>query len=90
MDKAVVRHIKILWALIGLCVTGVAFLGWDFPTAAATALLFVGVSVLAPVAFFLYLLLGDTHVALRVPLIALFLIGLVVEVCAVASLFGWQ
>jgi hypothetical protein len=87
MDPIVVRRMKILWAVTGLCVTGVAFVGWGFAVAAAAATLFVGVSVLAFVAFFLFLLLGDTHVAFRILLIVLFLVGLVVEVGGIASIF---
>ena len=89
MDEIVVRRVKILWTVTWLCVTGFVFIGWGFQVAAAAALLFVGVSVLAFVAFILNLLLGDAHVAFRILLIALFLIGLLVEVCGIASIFGY-
>jgi hypothetical protein len=88
MDPFVVRRVKILWAVAGLCVTGVALVGWGFHTAVIAALSFVGASILTFVAFVLFLLLGDTHVAFRILLIVLFLVGLVVEVCGIAGVFG--
>jgi len=89
MDEIVVTRLKIFWAVACLCVTGVVFIGWGFRAAAAAALAFLGASVRAFVAFILNLLLGDAHVAFRIIMIVLFLIGLLVEVCGIASLFGY-
>ena len=88
MDEIVVRRVKILWTVAWLWVTGFVFIGWGFQAAAAAALVFVGVSFLAFVAFILNLLLGDEHVALRILLIVLFLIGLSVEVYGIATYSG--
>jgi hypothetical protein len=88
MDPFVVRRVKILWAVAGLCVTGIAFVGWGVPTAVTAGLSFVAVSILAFVAFVLNLLLGDAPVAFRVLLIVLTLAGMVVEVCGIAGVFG--
>lgn len=89
MDQTLVRRAKILWTVTWLCLTTFVFIGWGFQAAAAAALMFVAVSFLAFVAFILNLLLGDAHVAFRILLIALFLIGLLVEVCGIASIFGY-
>jgi hypothetical protein len=88
MDQIILRRVKIIWAVAWLCVTGSVFIGWGFQAAAVAALAFVGASVLAFVAFILNLLLGDAPVAFRLLLIVLFLIGLVVEVYAIARIFG--
>jgi hypothetical protein len=88
MHETVVRRIKIVWTVTWLCVTGFVLIGWGFQAAAAAALMFVGVSALAFVAFILNLLLGEEHVAFRILLIVLFLVGLVVEVYGIASIFG--
>jgi hypothetical protein len=89
MDEIVVRRVKILWTVTWLCVTGFVSIAWGFQAAAAAALMFVEVTVLAFVAFILNLLLGDAHVPFRIVLIALFIIGLLVEVCGIASVFGY-
>jgi hypothetical protein len=89
MDQSVVKRVKRAWAVAWVCVTGLVLVGWD-PTAAAVAgLAFVGVSVLAVTAYVLYLLMGDAPVAWRILMIALFLVGLVIEVGALVSVLGW-
>jgi hypothetical protein len=88
MDEIIVRRVKIIWAVAWVCVTGSVFIGWGFEAAAAAALAYVGASVLAFVAFVLNLLLGEEHVAFRLLLIVLFLVGLVVEVYGIARVFG--
>jgi hypothetical protein len=85
MDQAAVRRVKRAWAVAWVCVTTFAFLEWGFPAAAAAAVVFAGVSLLVFVAFFLYLLLGDVPVVVRVLLIVLFLAGAVVEIGAMVA-----
>jgi hypothetical protein len=85
MDRSTVKRAKVVWAVAWPCVTAFALLGWGFPAAAGAALAFAGVSLLAFVAFFLYLLLGDTPAAPRVLLIALFLAGVLVELGALVA-----
>ena len=89
MDRSTVKRAKAVWAVAWLCVTAFALLGWGFPAAAAAALVFAGVSLLAFVAFFLYLLLGDTPVAPRLILIALFLAGVLVELGAMFAVVDY-
>src|SRR5262245_2216114 len=89
MDRSNVKHAKVVWAVAWVCVTAFALLGWGFPAAAAAALVFAGVSLLAFVAFFLYLLLGDVPVAARVVLIALFLAGVLVELGAMVAVVDY-
>jgi hypothetical protein len=79
MDRSIIKRAQAVWAIAWLCVTAIALLGCGFPAAAAAALVFAGVSLLAFVALFLYLLLGDMPAAPRVFMIALFLAGVLVE-----------
>lgn len=69
--------------------TGLVLVGWGVTAAAAAAVAYVGVSVLAAVAFVLYLLLGDAPVVWRVLLITVFFAGLFVEVVALVAALGW-
>jgi hypothetical protein len=89
MHETVVKRGKIVWAVTGLCVTAVVFVGWGFLAAAAAAVAFVGASLLAFIAFILYLLLGDAPVAWRILIIAVLLIGLIVEIGAIVTGLGW-
>jgi hypothetical protein len=89
MDQAVVKRIKRVWGVAWVCGTCLVLVGWGVKAAAVAALAFVGVSFLAVVVFFLYLLLGDTPVALQVLMIALFLVGLVVELGALVAALRW-
>jgi hypothetical protein len=89
MDQTVVKRVKRAWGVAWVCVTGLVLVGWGFQAAAAAALAFVGVSVLAVTAFFLYLLMGDAPVAWRVLMIAFFLVGLVVELGALVAVLWW-
>src|SRR5262249_25031443 len=81
----VVKRIKVVWFIAWLCVTGFAFVGWGFEAAVVAWLAFVGVSLLAFIAFILNLLLGDASVALRILLIVLFIAGLLIELFGIAS-----
>jgi hypothetical protein len=89
MDQAVVKRVKRAWTVAWACVTAFALLGWGFPAAAAAAVVFAGVSLLAFVAYFLYLLLGDVPAAARVLLIVLFLAGAVVEIGAMVAVVDY-
>jgi len=89
MDQAVVRRVKLAWGVACLCVTGIALAVWGLKAAAATAVAFVGVSLVAVIAYVLFLLLGDVPVGLRVLVIALVVVGAVVELGAVAAVLGW-
>jgi hypothetical protein len=88
MDEIVVKRMKTVWLVAWLSLTGFVFVGWGFKAAAAASLAYVGVSILAFIAFILNLLLGEEHIAFRILLIALFIIGLVVELGAIGSLLG--
>jgi hypothetical protein len=76
------------WVAAFCGVAGSALLACDFRTALLLALAFVGASFLALTAFILNLLLGEEPPVLRLLLIALFCIGLVVEVCGLIGTFG--
>jgi hypothetical protein len=89
MDETVVKRSKIVWAVTVLSVTGVVLVQWGFLAAAAAAVAFVGASLLAFIAYILYLLMGDAPVAWRIVLIALFFIGLLVEIGAIVAVLGW-
>src|SRR5262245_18982107 len=90
MDQDVVKRVKRAWAVAWVGVTVLVLVGWGVGAAVLAALAFVGVSVLAVTAFFLYLLLGDTHAPWRVLMITLFLVGLVVELGALIAVLGWM
>jgi hypothetical protein len=77
-----------VWLVALFGTTGAILLAYGFLTAAAVAIVFVGTSVLAVVAFVLYLLLGEEPVALRLLLIALVFVGLAVEIGGLIELFG--
>lgn len=83
----VIKRLKQLWLITWLCVTGIAFLVWDFKAAIATAVGFAGAGLLAFVAFILNLLLGDTHFLFRMLLIVAFIVGLIVEIYVIVSVF---
>ena len=87
MDPDVVKRVKTVWLVAWLGVTGVAFLGWGFKAAAVVSVGYVVASIMGFIAFFLNLLLGEEHVAFRILLIVLFLLGLAVEICGIASIF---
>jgi hypothetical protein len=89
MDPIVVKRIKTVWLVAWLCVTGFVLIGWGFKAAAAAALAFVGASALAFIAFVLNLLMGEEHVLFRILLIVLFIIGLLVEIGAIGSVFEY-
>jgi drug/metabolite transporter (DMT)-like permease len=88
MDPQQVQRLRAAWAVALVCVTGVALFTHGFFAAVTTAVAFVGASVLAVVAFILWLLLGEEPVPLRALLIVLFFAGLVVEVGGLMSIFG--
>ena len=89
MDQTVVWYVKFAWCVALLVVTGLVLLGWGVRAAAAAALAFVGISFLAFVAILLYLLMGDVPVVWRILMIALFFVGLLIEVGALVAVFGW-
>jgi len=89
MDQDVVKRVKLAWSVAWLGVTGLALAGWGVQAAAIAAAMYLAMSFLAFVVFILNLLLGDAPVALRVLLIALFIVGLLVELSAIASVFGF-
>ena len=89
MDPSTVKRVKAVWAATGLCAIAFAFLRWGFAAAVAATVAFAGFSLLAFVAYFLFLLLGDAPVAARVLLIALFLAGVLVELGAMAALVDY-
>ena len=88
MDPEAVRRLRAAWQVALVCVTGVALVTYGFFAAVLTAIGFVGATVLAVVAFFLWLLLGEEPVALRLLMIALVFAGLVIEVGGLLELFG--
>jgi len=85
MDQSTVKRAKAVWAGVWVCVTVGVLLGWGFAAAVVAALAFAGVSLLAFVAFFLFLLMGDAPVAPRILVIALFLAGVLVELGAMLA-----
>ena len=89
MDEAVVNRVKRASAAAWLGVTGVVLAGWGFQAAAVAAAAFLAISFLAFLAFILNLLLGDAPVAWRILMIALVLVGLLIEIGAVAAALGW-
>jgi xanthine/uracil/vitamin C permease (AzgA family) len=89
MDPTVVRYIKLAWCVALLVVTGIVLVGWGFWASAAAALAFVGISLLAFIAFILYLLMGDVPVVWRILMIAFFFVGLLIEVGAIVAMIEW-
>jgi len=89
MDQDVVKRVKLAWLVVWLGVTGFAQAGWGDQAAAIAAAAYLAISFLAFIAFILNLLLGDAPVGWRVLLIVLFIIGLLVELGAIASVFGF-
>ena len=89
MNEAVVKRVKLAWGVAWLCTTGLVLVAWGFSAAAAAALVFVGVSFLAFIAYVLFLLLGDAPVGLRILVIALVVVLTLVEFGALITVVGW-
>ena len=89
MNEAVVKRVKLAWGVAGLCVTGIVLAVWGLKAAAATAVVFVGVSLVAVIAYVLFLLLGDVPVAWRLLVLALVFVGAIIELGAVVTALGW-
>jgi hypothetical protein len=89
MDQAVVKRFKIAWGVALLCVTGFVFAEWGLQAGAMAAAAFIGASLLAFIAFFLFLLLGNVPVPWRILMIALVIVGVLIELGAMAAMFGW-
>jgi hypothetical protein len=87
MDPEQVRRLRAAWLIALIVVTGVALVAYGFLAAVMTAVAFVGASMTAFVAFVLWLLLGEESVAFRLLMIALFLVGLAVELRGIVAVF---
>lgn len=87
MDPEVVRRLRAAWLVALVCVTGVALFTCGFLAAVAAAVAFVGASVLAVVAVFLWFLMGEESVGFRLLLLALFFGGLFVELRGILAVF---
>jgi hypothetical protein len=88
MQPQQVQRLRAAWLAALVCVTGCVLFAYGFLAAVLTALAFVGATVLAFVAFILYVLLDEGSVVLRVLLIALFFGGLAVEINGLVRAFG--
>ena len=88
MDPVVVKRMKTAWVIAWVGLTGVVFAGWGFKAAVVAAITFPVGSMLAAVAYFLFLLLGDVSVPARILVIALLFLGLSVELGAIVYLLS--
>jgi hypothetical protein len=88
MQPQQVQRLRRAWLAALVCVTGFVLFAHGFRAAVLTALAFVGATVLAFVAFILYVLLGEEPIVLRVLLIALFIGLLAVEINGLVRAFG--
>jgi len=78
---------KMAWVAAFFAAIGVTLMVWGDVAAAFVAIAFVGFTVLAVTAVFLFLLLGDVPVLLRILMITLFCVGLVIEVGSLVCVF---
>jgi len=87
MDPVHVQRLRAAWlaALVG--VTGIALFTYGFLAAVMAAIAFVGASMMAFVAFILWVLMGGESVAFRLLMIALFCGGLLVELRGIIAVF---
>jgi hypothetical protein len=85
MDQTVVRRVKTAWFVGWLTVIVVALAWWGRTAAVMAGTGYVLASSLAVTAFVLNLILGEEPPVWRFVLIALFFVGLVVEVGGIAG-----
>jgi hypothetical protein len=79
MEPVRVQQLRVVWLIALVCATGFALFGYGLLAAVLTAAAFVGATVLAVVAFVLYLILGDVSAPVRILVITLLFVGLLVE-----------
>ena len=81
-------RVRVGWLIVLFGTVGALLLAYGFLTAAVFAVVYLGATVLAFGAVFVFLLLGDFDVVSRVLMIAFIFVGMVVEVGGLMALFG--